>query len=605
MTGPALIALTQTGADLARRLQGALPGARVHGLDPRVFGADVEFVDTSAHIRALFAAGTPVVGICAAGILIRVLAPLLSDKAKEPPVVAVAEDGRAVVPLLGGHHGANDLATAIAAELGIAAALTTAGDVSLGLALDTPPRGWRVANPQTAKAITAALLAGEPVSLKVETGDASWLTRRQKFSMAGDRSIVVTDFDVGGDESTLILHPPVLAIGVGSERGIAAGELEALIRDTLKAHDLSPRAIACLASLDLKEDEPAMHEVADGLGVPLRFFPADELAAEAPRLKTPSAVVERAVGVAGVAEAAALAAAGVGGQLIVPKVKSARATCAIARAAGGIDADKVGRARGRLSIVGIGPGDAAFRTPQAEAAIRDADDVVGYALYLNLVRDLTRGKALHDSRLGEESERVRTALELAAQGRNVALVSSGDAGVYGLAALAFELIDRSEIAAWRRLDVRVCPGVSALLVAAARAGAPLGHDFCAISLSDLLTSRPDIERRLQAAAQGDFVIALYNPASMQRRELLARARDILLAHRDADTPVVLARNLAREGEAIDVETLGGDWLDRVNMLTLVMVGSSETRLVELGDDIRVYTPRGYGAKRTQGKEGGA
>ncbi|MBV8536807.1 MAG: precorrin-3B C(17)-methyltransferase [Alphaproteobacteria bacterium] len=598
MTGPAIIALTQTGADLARRIHQALPGSRVHGLDPRVVGADVEFVDTAAHVREVFAAGTPIIGICAAGILIRVLAPLLSDKTGEPPVIAVAEDGRAVVPLLGGHHGANELARAIADELGVAAAVTTAGDVSLGLALDAPPRGWRVGNPRAAKTVSATLLAGEPVALKVEAGDAGWLTRRQAFAASSSVSIVVTDFDVGGDDTTLIFHPPTLAVGVGSERGIAAAELEALIRDTLKSHDLSPRAVACLATLDLKEDETAMHEVAETLGVPLRFFSGDTLAAETPRLKTPSAAVERAVGVAGVAEAAALAAAGPAGRLIVPKVKSARATCAIARAAGGIDADKTGRARGRLSIVGIGPGDAMFRTPQAEAAIHEADDVVGYALYLDLVRDLIGGKALHESRLGEESARVRVALDLAAKGRIVALVSSGDAGVYGLAALAFELIDRGENPAWRRLDVRVHPGVSALLAAAARAGAPLGHDFCAISLSDLLTARADIERRLTAAAQGDFVVALYNPASTQRRDLLARARDILLAHRRPDTPVVLARNLAREGEAIEIETLGGDWLDKVDMLTLVLIGSTETRLAQLGDEIRVYTPRGYGAKQT-------
>jgi len=600
MTGPAIVALTQTGADLARRIRAALPGSRVHGLDPRVVGADVEFVDTAAHVGELFAAGTPIIGICAAGILIRVLAPLLSDKTREPPVIAVAEDGRAVVPLLGGHHGANDLARTIAGELGIAAAVTTAGDVSLGLALDAPPRGWRVANPGTAKTVTATLLAGEPVSLKVEAGDAGWLTRRQSFATAAPVSIVVTDFDVGGDDATLVLHPPTLAIGVGSERGIAAAELEALIRDTLKSHDLSPRAVACLATLDLKEDETAMHEVAETLGVPLRFFPTESLAAETPRLKTPSAAVERAVGVAGVAEAAALAAAGTDGRLVVPKVKSARATCAIARAAGGVDPEKVGRARGRLSVVGIGPGDAAFRTPHAETAIREADDVVGYALYLDLVRDLVGGKALHESRLGEESQRVRVALDLAATGRNVALVSSGDAGVYGLAALVFELIDRGDSPGWRRLDVRVHPGVSALLAAAARAGAPLGHDFCAVSLSDLLTARAAIERRLTAAAQGDFVVALYNPASTQRRDLLARARDILLAHRKPDTPVVLARNLARDGEAIDIETLSGDWLDQVDMLTVVLIGSTETRLVQLGDEIRVYTPRGYGAKQGGG-----
>lgn len=602
MTGPALIALTQTGADLARRVQAILPGARVHGLDPRVIGADVEFVDTEAHLRRLFTAGTPIVGICAAGILIRILAPLLADKRAEPPIVAVAEDGRAVVPLLGGHRGANDLARTIAEELGVAPALTTAGDVSLGVALDAPPPGWHVANPPSAKAITATLLAGEDVSLKVESGDADWL-RSLRFSPGAALSIVVTDQNLTGDAQTLVLHPPVLAIGVGSERGIEAAELEALVRDALKAHDLSPHAVACVASLDLKEDEAAMHELAELLGVPMRFFSAEALAAEAPRLATPSPVVLQAVGVPGVAEAAALAAAGRNGRLIVPKIKSARATCAIARAARTIDVGAVGRARGKLSVIGIGPGDANSRTPAAAAALREATDVVGYNLYLDLVDDLIAGKARHGSRLGEETARVRVALELAASGRNVALVSSGDAGVYGLAALVFELVERGDDPAWRRLDLRVLPGVSALLAAAAAAGAPLGHDFCAISLSDLLTPQADIERRVRAAAAGDFVVALYNPASLQRRELLARARDLLLEARGAETPIVLARNLGRDGEVIDIEVLGGDWVDRVDMLTLVLIGSSQTRLVEIAGVIRAYTPRGYAAKRPPGEPG--
>ena len=595
--GPALIALTQAGADLARRIQAGLPGSRVHGLDPRVIGADLEFVDTADHLKRLFTAGEPIVGICAAGILIRILAPLLADKHEEPPVVAVAENGSAVIPLLGGHRGANDLARQIADELGIDPAITTAGDAALGFALDIPPPGWHVANPQAAKAITAALLADEPVALKVEAGDAGWLTGHRRFQDDAPLSIVITDQALTGDATTLVLHPPVLAIGLGSERDIATAEIEALVRDTLKQYDLSPLAVACLATIEIKEDEAAMQELADILDVPLRFFDAPALAAEAPRLRNPSPIVEQAVGVPGVAEAAALAAAGPGSRLIAPKVKAARATCAIARAATLIDPAAVGRPRGRLSIVGIGPGHAAWRTPDAEAAIRSATNVVGYGLYLSLVQDLTAGKALHESGLGEEEVRARLAVDLAARGCTVALVSSGDAGVYGLASLVFEVIETSGSAAWRRLDVRVVPGVSALLAAAARAGAPLGHDFCAVSLSDLLTPRPAIEKRLRAAAEGDFVIALYNPASTQRRELLGRARDILLEHRSPDTPVLLARNVGREGEETEIETLGGDWLTQVDMLTLVMIGSSQTRLIEIAGEIRMYTPRGYAAKR--------
>jgi cobalt-precorrin 5A hydrolase/precorrin-3B C17-methyltransferase len=249
-----------------------------------------------------------------------------------------------------------------------------------------------------------------------------------------------------------------------------------------------------------------------------------------------------------------------------------------------------------LTVIGIGPGERAKRTPEADAALARASDVVGYGLYLDLLGEAIAGKARHESALGAEEERARAALDLAAQGREVALVSSGDAGVYGLAALVFELLERGQNAAWKRLEVRVCPGLSALLAAAARAGAPLGHDFCAISLSDLLTPWPAIEKRLRAAAEGDFVVALYNPASQRRREAIVKARDILLAARDAETPVILARNLGREGETVEIERLAGDWPERVDMLTLVMIGSTATRLVEVAGEVRVYTPRGYAAK---------
>ena len=173
----ALVALGPGGLDLAATLRPKLPGAEVHGLKGRAEeGADVVFDEVAAHVRDLFGRSRPVVGICAAGILIRALAPLLSDKRQEPPVVAVSANGGSVVPLLGGHRGANRLALAIAEATSGHAAVTTAGDVRLGLALDDPPPGWRVDNPDAAKDIMAALLAGDPVGLKVEAGDAGWIT---------------------------------------------------------------------------------------------------------------------------------------------------------------------------------------------------------------------------------------------------------------------------------------------------------------------------------------------------------------------------------------------------------------------------------------------
>jgi cobalt-precorrin 5A hydrolase/precorrin-3B C17-methyltransferase len=333
--------------------------------------------------------------------------------------------------------------------------------------------------------------------------------------------------------------------------------------------------------------------------VPVRFFDAARLETETPRLQYPSEAVFREVGCHGVAEGAALAAAGPEGELVVPKRKSRRATCAVARAPAPIDLAAAGRPRGRLTVVGIGPGDARFRTPDAEAAIRAASDLVGYRLYLDLLGPMTAGKTCHGYDLGEEETRVRAALDLAAEGRDVALISSGDAGIYAMGALVFELLDRSERADWRRIEVASAPGISALQSAAARIGAPLGHDFCAISLSDLMTPWAVIEGRVRAAAEGDFVIAFYNPVSKRRVRQLGQARDILLSHRPAETPVVLARNLGRPGESVDVIALKDLSADRVDMLTLVLVGSSETRRVHRGDGgVWVYTPRGYGARET-------
>lgn len=594
----AIVALTAAGARLARRLKPALPELELHGLAGRVDGADVRFDDTVAHLQLLFAAGRPIIGVCAAGILIRALAPLLADKRAEPPVVAVAEDGSVAVPLLGGHRGANALARRIATALDGSAAITTAGDVRLGIALDEPPPGWRIANPEAVKPIAAALLAGEGVALRVEAGDASWLAAAVAASDQAAWTIRITDRAGAGDARTLIYHPPVLALGLGGERGVAEEELAALVRQTLAVHELSSDAIACVASLELKEDEPALHALAARLGVPARFFTAARLTHEEPRLRTPSEVVRRATGCPGVAEGAALAAAGTAATLIVPKAKSARATCAIARSLTVIDPASVGRARGSLAIVGIGPGDAAWRTPEASAALGAATDIVGYGLYLDLLGDAVAAKQLHAGALGEEEARARHALDLAAAGRAVALVSSGDAGIYGLAALVFELLDRTPNAAWRRIALRVCPGLSALQAAAARAGAPLGHDFCAISLSDLLTPWPAIEARLQAAASGDFVVALYNPASQRRQAQLARARDILLGGRSPDTPVVLARNLGRAGEQVVTIRLAQLDPARIDMLTLVVVGSRQTRRVAAAGRDWVYTPRGYAAKRS-------
>jgi len=593
----ALVALTADGGRLARGLQDHLPDAELLGLRARVTDCDTAFDDVTETLTELFRAGRPIVGICAAGILIRTLAPQLADKRNEPPVLALAPDGSSIVPLLGGHHGANTLAQRIADITGGHAALTTAGEIAYGVALDAPPPGWTLGNPERAKDVMGGLLAGQAPCLVIEAGDPGWLAD-MPTDHDGTWMIRITDRDITANPNELLMHPPSLAVGVGCERDCSAAELHTLVRETLSDAGLSPASVAAIVSIDVKADEVAVHALADGLGVPARFFPADVLEAETPRLANPSDIVFREVGAHGVAEAAALAATGPQGSLIVPKHKSRRATCAIARATH-LDANEIGRARGHLSIVGTGPGDTAHRIPATDRAVAQAQDLVGYGPYLDLLGPATRGKIRYDFDLGAESDRCRHALDLAAQGRNVALVSSGDPGVFAMATLVFELLDKEDNPAWRRLSIDVHPGVSAMQLAAARAGAPLGHDFCAISLSDLLTPWPAIQARLKAAAEADFVVALYNPASHKRRHQIETARHILLAHRPDDTPVIVARNLAREGESVEIVTLSELRLDTIDMLTVVIIGNSQSRALHAAGRNWAYTPRGYARKHAQ------
>ncbi len=592
---PVFVALTAKGRDLAARLSADWPGSELHGLAGRAEPVEVGFTSVAEHLQELFSAGRPIIGICAAGVLIRTLAPLLSDKHSEPAVLALAEDGSAVVPLLGGHRGANEIARRLAMSLSIDAAITTAGDNRFSVALDAPPKGWRLGNPEHYKAFVASALAGEAIRLE---GSADWISESDlPLAEDGALTIRITEQERAGSEQELVFHPQVLTLGVGCERNAEPEELLGLVRQTLAAQGLAVGAVAAVVSIDVKADEPAVHAVADALKVPARFFAAEVLEAETPRLATPSDLVFREVGCHGVSEGAALAAAGPTGQLIQPKVKSARATCAIARSAGLIEAEQVGRARGSLAVVGLGPGNAEWRAPEVEAVVRRASDLVGYGLYLDLLGPLAKDKIRHDYALGEEEARVRAALELAAEGRDVALICSGDPGIYAMAALVYELLDRADNPAWLRVEQKVVPGISALQAAAARIGAPLGHDFCAISLSDLLTPWEAIEQRLKAAAEGDFVVAFYNPVSKRRTTQLARAVEILSAHRPAETPVVLGRNLGRPGESVKVLDLADLTPDKVDMLTVVLVGASSSRRVQRADgSCWVYTPRGYAKK---------
>jgi precorrin-2 C20-methyltransferase/precorrin-3B C17-methyltransferase len=251
------------------------------------------------------------------------------------------------------------------------------------------------------------------------------------------------------------------------------------------------------------------------------------------------------------------------------------------------------RERGRVAIIGLGPAGPDWLTPEAQAELAAAEHVVGYAPYVARVPGRP-GQQRHASDNRVEIERAREALDLAAGGADVAVVSSGDPGVFAMAAAVLEAVDDDDRMRFAAVDLRVVPGVSAMQAAAARAGAPLGHDFCVISLSDQRKPWDVIERRLDAAGAADLVLAIYNPASKTRREQLHRALDVLRGHRPGDTPVVVARAVGSDEERVEITTLGTVDPQVVDMRTLLIIGSSQTRLVPNGGGPpRVYTPRSY------------
>ena len=606
------------------------------------------FARAGDALRAAWNARRPIIALCASAIVIRALAPLLGDKRKEPPVLALSADGAHIVPLLGGHGGGNALALELARQTGGTAAITTAGDRQLNIALDLPPAGWRLANPQHVKGVAARLLDGETL---MADNIPDWLARgafrvRDAGSDAGPPGqrpapraclpapraclpapraclpapraclpapraclpaprACFTHRAMEGTQGCLVYHPLCLSVGLGCARGCPPREMLELIDTAFQAGGLSRHAVALVGTLALKADEPAMEAACRYFDAPLRLFSAQELERERARLQNPSRYVFAEVGCHGVAEGAALAGGGAEAGLIVPKMKSANATLAIARAERPIDPARAGRARGSLAIIGIGPGDEAFLTAEARQYIINADTLVGYGRYIDQLGRLAFGKTCRRFALGEEEARARHALECAGRGHDVALVSSGDAGIYAMGTLVCQLLDQggqkggvSDAA--RRCAISHSPGISAAQLLAARVGAPLGHDFCLISLSDLMTPSDDIFTRVEAAARADFVIALYNPRSQRRDWQLAKACDMIRAHRSGDTAVALGSHLGQAAEAVEIVTLDTLDIARVTMHTTLIVGARNSlRFCLPCGAVRLYTPRGYPGRPAQ------
>jgi len=543
MTAPAIVILGQGSLATARAIQQLYPDALIHGLAERVEGADRVYNEFGATLRQLYQQGTPIIALCAAGIVIRTLAPLLLEKGVEPAVLAVAEDGSAVVPLLGGLGGVNVLAREIGAALGVAAAITTSGELRFGTCLLNPPSGYQLADIELGKRFVSDLLAGE--SVRVE-GAAPWL---DQANLPQDQQARLA-IHVGNAERTpvaneLLIYPKNL--WVSCQPG---PQLAGRIRATLQAKGLAVQSLACLLASETKMADSSLHEAALELGVPLRF---DALA---PGADITITVAEQP-----------------------------------------LDLSLIGRPRGRLAVIGLGPGAAELMVPAVKAELARCTDVLGYETYVRMAGPFRPDQIQHCTDNREEMQRARHAFELAAQGRSVVVVSSGDPGVFAMAAAVLEALHESSDPAWQQVDLQILPGVSASLATAAQAGAPLGHDFCVMSLSDNLKPWAIIEKRLDLASQADLALAFYNPISRARPWQLGRALEIVAQHRTAETPVVLGRDIGRPGQTLRVTTLGQLTPDQVDMRTMVLIGSSTTCVFpKAGGGEWVYTPRWYGEK---------
>jgi len=558
---PAIVILGPGSLATARRIQQRYPQAQIHGLQGRVEQAEHFYESFGDTLRGLYQQGTPIIALCAAGIVIRTLAPLLGEKGDEPPVLAVAEDGSAVVPLLGGLAGVNVMAREMAEALGVSAAITTSGELRFGTCLLNPPQGYALADLEQGKRFVSDLLAGEAVRIE---GHAPWLAQAQlPASDSAQRTIHVGCSVRPASRDELLIHARCVVVAVAG----GSADVALQVRDSLHAAGIAEASLAGLLASEADMAEPALHEAARALNVSLRFAPgADNLQAMLAQA-LPQATVQTVGGVA------------------------------IAIADAPVDVRQVGRKRGRLAVIGLGPGAAELMVPAVRAELDRAEDVLGYETYVRMAGPFRDDQVQHCTDNREEMQRARHAFELAAQGRSVVVVSSGDPGVFAMAAAVLEALHESTDPAWHRVDLEILPGVSASLATAAQAGAPLGHDFCVMSLSDNLKPWSIIEKRLDLACQADLVLAFYNPISKSRPHQLGVALEVVRRHREGNTPVVLGRDIGRPGQTLRVVTLAELLPEMVDMRTMVLVGSSTTcTFHRTGGGAWTYTPRWYGAK---------
>jgi len=610
MSEIAIWCLSERGLRLVSALSESLS---IHCFLPEGTKHTAGFPITTFHrlesaVAKVFRAYPAHIFIMAAGIVVRILAPLLESKLKDPAVIVMDEGGQHVISLLSGHlGGANFLTQTVADLTGADPVITTATDVGGITSFDTLARqiGAKVEPKAAIKTTATALLNRQPVALVcnrklytaiqpdfptavyLEDTDPEALRNFEAVCIVSETLLALPDVL---KRKTLVIRPPTLCLGIGCNRDTPKEEIATAVDKTLRNFGLSPLSVFCVASADRKADETGLKSFARELRLPFVTYPAEALNAVSEThagLSPPSQQAMHHLGVKGVAEPAALLGAGEESLLLVRKQKIGNVTVAVARRPIPLPVRE-----GRLTVVGIGPGHPAYMTPHARRTLRDADTVVGYTKYIPLVRSLIAGKEVIQTGMTREVERVTAALEAAAKGKRVALIGTGDAGIYGLAGLVLEL-------AGKRGDpfpVFLSPGITAGIAAAAVVGAPLTNDYITLSLSDLLTPRETVIARMEAAAASGMVTVVYNPKSRKRTELIVRLRESFLKHRPADTPVAIVTHALREGQHHVLTTLQKFLGETITMNSLVIIGNADTVLIASPEGPRMVTRRGYERK---------
>jgi len=552
----AIILLNNKGIETAKLIQEQVkPQGYVQaeviiwGLEGRVDGADKTFKETGAQLRELFESGATIIGLCASGILIRSLAPVLNNKRKEPPLLVVSDDGALVVPLLGGLTGANELAKEISRVTTGIPVITASGARHFALQLEAPPETYVLANPDEAKRVTSDILNGTSLQLD---GHASWLEDSGlPFTLNGEITIRISVFDETPPSNGLLYHPKSVLVEVENP--------ETNLDDIDKAFEELGLAKQAIAAIITNENGPILRakKLASSLNVPVRIVDNYTDLKIARRAKVPESKNLSLIELT-----------------LPPKI------------------NYIGRAIGKVTVIGLGPGKASWLTPEVKLALEQAEILVGYKTYVDMVPvRVGQQRLASDNRV--ELDRARDALDLANKGRNVVVVSSGDPGIFAMASAVLEAIDKNPVR-WQNIDFQVCPGLSAMQGAASLTGAPLGHDFAVISLSDIRKPFEIIEKRLIAAAQSDMVIAIYNPASKTRREQVVRMKDLLLEHKAPEIIILLAKNIGRDGEQTHFTTLKELDTDMIDMRTMLIIGSSKTKVIKGPNQTKLlYTPRDY------------